>query len=136
MNTVIKYIVVMVVVVSLVGAAGGENILRAVYTSIPILIPVTYLSHIIFYEYDIQEDYLRLFHSSGDSCTRSWPGLFAVAVFLLGEVLAVLIDGGIESFTIVSFSLVTFIAYYLDKRKDHKAYRVLMCKLFELVGKT
>jgi len=135
MNTVIKYIVTMLAIALVIGASFGEGVLTSIYTTLPILIPATYLSHIIFNEYDVQEDYVRLFRESNHPCAHGQPAAFAAAVWLSGIFAAWLINNGLGAFDVVSISLVTLAGYILDKRKNHAAYKALACKIAALVGK-
>ena len=136
MNTIIKYTVTLVLVIVIVGVGGGEDLLTSFYVSIPILVPVTYLSHIIFYGYNIQKDYTQLFQVPQGTCSRCRPAAFATAVWLSGVFAAWLINNGLGAFDVVSISLVTLAGYILDKRKNHAAYKALACKIAALVGKS
>ena len=135
MNTVIKYTATLALVIAIVGVSGGEDVLTSFYTSMPILMPVSYLSHIIFYEYDTQKDYALLFQVPQGPCSRGRPAAFATAVWLSGVFAAWLINNGLGAFDVVSISLVTLAGYFLDKRKNHAAYKALACKIAALVGK-
>ena len=135
MNTVIKYIVTMLAIALVIGASFGEGVLTSIYTTLPILIPVTYLSHIIFYEYDTQKDYALLFQVPQGPCGRGQPAALAAAVWLSAIFAAWLINNGLGAFDVVSISLVTLAGYILDKRKNHTAHKALACKIAALVGK-
>jgi len=126
----------MAIVIPVVGAISGEGLLISFYTALPILIPVTYLSHIIFYEYDAQKDYVQLFRMPQETCSHGRPIVFAVAIWLSGILAALLINNGLNAFDTASISLVTLAGYYLDKRKNHKAYKALVCKMATLFGRS
>jgi len=118
------------------GASSGDGVLTSFYAALPILIPVTYLSHIIFYEYDTQNDYALLFQVPQAPCAHGQPAALAAAVWLSGIFAAWLINNGLGAFDVVSISLVTLAGYFLDKRKNHAAYKALACKIAALVGKS
>ena len=136
MNTAIKYIVTMLAIALVIGASFREGVLSSIYTTIPILFPVTYLSHILAFGYDVQENYVRLFRESNHPCAHGQPAALAAAVWLSGVFATWLINDGLGAFDMVSISLVTLAGYFLDKRKNHTAYKALACKIAALVGKS
>ncbi len=126
--------VALALLIFVMGASRGDGVLTSFYAALPILIPVTYLSHIIFYEYDTQKDYAQLFQVPHGQCGRGQPAALAAAVWLSGIFAAWLINNGLGAFDVVSISLVTLVGYFIDGRKSHKAYKALVCKLAALMG--
>ncbi len=127
--------VALALLILVMGASSGDGALTSFYAALPILIPVTYLSHIIFYEYDSQKDYAQLFQMPHGQCDRGQPAAFAAAIWLSGMFATWLVNNGLGAFDVVSISLVTLAGYFLDKRKNYTAYKALACKIAALVGK-
>jgi len=134
MSTVARFIITMIAITLIIGVGYGEGVLTGIYTAVPIFVPATYLSHIIFYEYDTQKDYTQLFQVPHGRCAHGQPAAFAAAVWLSAIFAAWLINNGLSAFDVVSISLVTLAGYFLDKRKNHTAYKALACKLATLFG--
>lgn len=132
MRILIKLFIVLSVVALAVGAVFGESLAESLLTALPMFLPVAYMSHVIFYAYDVQKEYVALYRDVPENCRFRYPWLPALAVALLSKVIA-LFMGEADVFTTVSIMLVVLVSYVMDLRVKFAASTALVCKVVSLV---